>query len=668
MRNLIIIFLTIFVLAQEINAQSWQWARRGGGTSDNNGDLDGVQGMVIDKNGNTYSLVTFDGGNFRSISIDNNIPANDSQIAVMGGKDVGIISYNSCGKLRWYKVIGTTGNDVPQNIGIDSAGSIYVSFNTHYYNVNISNDTLLTNTNFRIIGLVKYDSLGNYKWVRQPESDTINLGHSRTYSSYTDKSGETYIMCYFGTTGLVPYSNNLVINQKGYYLLKYNNIGIPKDLVKLDIIDSISLVAAQILKLSADKILLTFGFNFIGGKPLAYAWGNRIKHDFLFACINSAGQLQWRFENRDSSNQGVLQAYWSERDKKIYIAGELRSIDSLNGFAVKNHSGYLGDNLPLAGCIDTLGNNVWMRNGYMKKHTGYMYMGTQTPDGKIYVTADITGTVEWGNNSFGTYIYNHPNHLLALNPLNGDIITKDSVAGNDLIGLLAYTADSSNNVYCGGAMLSDVFVAGQQLISVGGQDFFIAKYGTTNCWVTPLHFLDYILRPKSDNTSLIESYWKTANEINVSHFYVQRSTNGKDFNIIGKVAANGVGDNEYSFIDNSPLSTVDSRPLTYYYRIVSVDKDGTQGFSEIKTINYKPQTVNGFSLFPNPVLLSCRISIQCKGMKEVRVDDCLGRIVFQSTVNCQLLTVNTKNFNKGLYIVQVVTDKGEVKTQKLVIE
>jgi hypothetical protein len=47
--------------------------------------------------------------------------------------------------------------------------------------------------------------------------------------------------------------------------------------------------------------------------------------------------------------------------------------------------------------------------------------------------------------------------------------------------------------------------------------------------------------------------WTTANEINVSHFNIQRSSNGKDFINIGKVKANNKNYNEYSFTD--PLTT-----------------------------------------------------------------------------------------------------------------
>jgi hypothetical protein len=63
----------------------------------------------------------------------------------------------------------------------------------------------------------------------------------------------------------------------------------------------------------------------------------------------------------------------------------------------------------------------------------------------------------------------------------------------------------------------------------------------------PLKMLNYELRMM--NEKQVENRWVTANEVNVSHFNIQRSVNSKDFITIGKVSANNKSYNEYSFID-----------------------------------------------------------------------------------------------------------------------
>ncbi len=108
----------------------------------------------------------------------------------------------------------------------------------------------------------------------------------------------------------------------------------------------------------------------------------------------------------------------------------------------------------------------------------------------------------------------------------------------------------------------------------------------------PLKFISYTLRQvQGDNPSSlqgtkqsVENIWRTANEVNVSHFNIQRSLNGNNFITIGKVAAQNKVANEYSFYDSPPLEGLG----VVYYRIESQDFDGRKQYSEIRTLNLKP--------------------------------------------------------------------------------
>jgi len=169
---------------------------------------------------------------------------------------------------------------------------------------------------------------------------------------------------------------------------------------------------------------------------------------------------------------------------------------------------------------------------------------------------------------------------------------------------------------------------------------------------------------------LIENIWQTASEINVSHFNIQRSINGKDFTTIGKVAAQNKITNEYTFYDSPPLEGLG----VVYYRIESVDKDGRKQYSETKTINYQPQTINGFSIFPNPA--KDNVTIECKGAKELMIIDYLGRVMYKEIlrqaqnnsngINHLSLTIN--HYPKGVYVVKAMMNNGEIKTEKLVVQ
>ena len=48
--------------------------------------------------------------------------------------------------------------------------------------------------------------------------------------------------------------------------------------------------------------------------------------------------------------------------------------------------------------------------------------------------------------------------------------------------------------------------------------------------------------------------------------------------------------------------------------------------------------------------------------------NCSGQTIQQLNNTTEHQTINTKQFTKGLYIVQVATTNGEIKTQKLIVE
>ncbi len=181
----------------------------------------------------------------------------------------------------------------------------------------------------------------------------------------------------------------------------------------------------------------------------------------------------------------------------------------------------------------------------------------------------------------------------------------------------------------------------------------------------PLKFISYNLISSLRGTKQsLENTWTTANEINVSHFNIQRSINVKDFITKGKVVAQNKIANEYSFIDNELPITTDQ--LTIYYRIESVDKDGRKQYSTTQQINTKHQTPN-IALYPNPAKDYINVSSN-ENIKEIKIINQLSQIVQHQTPNTKQITINTKQFAKGLYIVQCTTNKGEINIQKLIIE
>ena len=168
--------------------------------------------------------------------------------------------------------------------------------------------------------------------------------------------------------------------------------------------------------------------------------------------------------------------------------------------------------------------------------------------------------------------------------------------------------------------------------------------------------------PSREGSVLLQ--WQTANEINVSYFNILKSSDGVNFKVIGKAKAQNKSYNEYSFID-AQFPSLEGLGVGYY-KIESVDNDGRKQYSETKTLNFKPQTLKGVSIYPNPA--KDFVTVECKGAKELLIIDYLGRTIKQFNNPTQPQPINCKQLSKGLYVVKVITNNGDIKTEKLIVE
>ncbi|MGB4844279.1 MAG: hypothetical protein WBP16_07430, partial [Ferruginibacter sp.] len=90
----------------------------------------------------------------------------------------------------------------------------------------------------------------------------------------------------------------------------------------------------------------------------------------------------------------------------------------------------------------------------------------------------------------------------------------------------------------------------------------------------PLPVLFTQFNVKCNNTT-VDIKWKTAQELNSSHFNVLRSTDGSNWTIIGTVPAAGNSSTEksYSFVDLNPATGI------IFYRIAEVDLDLSEHYT-----------------------------------------------------------------------------------------
>ena len=105
----------------------------------------------------------------------------------------------------------------------------------------------------------------------------------------------------------------------------------------------------------------------------------------------------------------------------------------------------------------------------------------------------------------------------------------------------------------------------------------------------------HLFQPKLN--LLIQINWITASETNNSHFEIQRSSDGLNFETI--IRCQGAGNSSmyisYLEIDNNPLEGIS------YYRLKQVDYDGAAEVFSMVPVKCLAEKEPAISLFPNPV-------------------------------------------------------------------
>jgi hypothetical protein len=162
--------------------------------------------------------------------------------------------------------------------------------------------------------------------------------------------------------------------------------------------------------------------------------------------------------------------------------------------------------------------------------------------------------------------------------------------------------------------------------------------------------------------------WVTTNETNVSHFELQRSFNGTEFEKIENIAAkNNLTINQYSTLDNS-LQAVNSI-TNIFYRLKMIDDDGKFNYSKVVLI--QPAKQSSISVFPNPAK-NGKLFIKLDGYTNrkvsVNIQDVTGKIY--RTINAAPVAGNialdVDDIAAGMYFVKIIID-GTVKVYPLII-
>lgn len=220
---------------------------------------------------------------------------------------------------------------------------------------------------------------------------------------------------------------------------------------------------------------------------------------------------------------------------------------------------------------------------------------------------------------------------------------------------------SADNIVWSNQGFTSRDAAGNYLEKTGIADFSRWTLSAAVNSPLPVQFLLFNVRCEGNKVAI---HWKTAQEINASHFEVQRSSNGTDWTSIGTLPATGNSSEprSYSFMDNNPL------PNGAMYRIAEFDLDGKKQYTSINRAACG--SLDTWKVWPNPVQeqLYVNVSVAAGSQAMIRVFDSKGALMREQRnvllPGSNQLNVDMQRLPAGTYHVLVAWDNG--KTQKAV--
>ncbi len=165
----------------------------------------------------------------------------------------------------------------------------------------------------------------------------------------------------------------------------------------------------------------------------------------------------------------------------------------------------------------------------------------------------------------------------------------------------------------------------------------------------------------SSKNGLYEIKWKTVSEQDLQYFEIEFSSDGSNFQTIGKVAATNTGNPA-----NYQFNYRTSGPGKIFYRLKMVDNTGKVEYSNILNLQDKENMV----LIAPTLIQNNRIAIQLNTpFSSVQVIDMNGRILKNKSLSqvTGILYVDVAGFSKGVYIVRLLGNGTDVY-RKIVIQ
>jgi len=178
------------------------------------------------------------------------------------------------------------------------------------------------------------------------------------------------------------------------------------------------------------------------------------------------------------------------------------------------------------------------------------------------------------------------------------------------------------------------------------------EFTATGGIILPIELTDF--QAVLVDNSAVELNWMTTSESNNDFFTIERTVDGKDFEVVGVV--DGAGNStiilDYKLVDKNPSTG------SNYYRLKQTDFDGNHTYSDLVAVEV-PVNFTDVGVFPNPVKGNGYLMFNSNTAEATKivVFDVAGKRIFSKNYNSvkgnNKLIIPTDNLTQGMYLLSV---------------
>lgn len=174
----------------------------------------------------------------------------------------------------------------------------------------------------------------------------------------------------------------------------------------------------------------------------------------------------------------------------------------------------------------------------------------------------------------------------------------------------------------------------------------------------PVKLVSYTALKKD---AAVKLEWSVTAAHNNKEFIISRSTNGTEFNEMGRIQGenNSLANSYYSYYDRTPLAGEN------YYKLEQVDVDGRKTMLGIRTVRFSKQS--HAYVYPNPAYNRIAVAFEPATYRRLIVSNITGKELRKLSIDpaAAMATISLDGLPAGIYVI-TLTGIGESQSIQVV--